>query len=103
MNINWFKDEDHLVYLDAEKELKRLEKLLKLPGLEAAARELHAAPVREGITLNGARRTSAKLFIPDLLFGEHIEMGENLFLYLGEMTECYVLYWVDEPAGSEQS
>lgn len=38
----------------------------------------------------------ARLFIPDLVFPEHIEMGENIFLYFGEMTECYVLYWLKD-------
>lgn len=35
--------------------------------------------------------------IPDLTFGEHIEMGENIFFYMGEMQECYVIYWLDAP------
>ena len=25
------------------------------------------------------KRTSGRLFVPDLTFGEHIEMGENIF------------------------
>ena len=37
MNINWFKDPDHLVYINAEKSLAELEKRLKLPGLVQAA------------------------------------------------------------------
>ena len=35
--------------------------------------------------------------MPDLTFGEHIEMGENIFFYMGEMQECYVIYWLDAP------
>ena len=38
-----------------------------------------------------------RLFVPDLTFGEHIEMGENIFFYMGEMQECYVIYWLDAP------
>ena len=33
MNINWFQDPDHLVYINAEKSLGELENRLKLPGL----------------------------------------------------------------------
>ena len=28
---------------------------------------------------------------------ESIEMGENIFFYMGEMQECYVIYWPDAP------
>jgi hypothetical protein len=24
-------------------------------------------------------------------------MGENIFFYMGEMQECYVIYWPDAP------
>ena len=44
MNINWFQDPDHLVYINAEKSLGELEKRLKLPGLCEAANALHADP-----------------------------------------------------------
>ena len=94
MNIQWLQNEDNLVYINAEKDLHRLEIQLQLPGLEEAATELHSHPTAEGLTLKGARRTTARLFIPDLLFGKHIEMGENIFLYRGDMVECYVIYWI---------
>lgn len=97
-NINWFKDENNLVYLNAEKELETLERTLKFPGLKDAAYQLHQNPTAEGLSIKGAKRTMARLFIPDLTFEEHIEMGENIFLFLGEMAECYVIYWPDAPA-----
>lgn len=96
MNINWFCNEDNLVYINAEKDLHRLEVQLRLPGLEEAAKALHDNPTVEGLTLRGERRTTARLFIPDLLFNRHIEMGENIFLYRGDMLECYVIYWIHE-------
>ena len=64
MRINWFKDENHLVYINGATQLAELERTL---------------------------------FVPDLTFGEHIEMGENIFFYMGEMQECYVIYWPDAP------
>ena len=94
MNLKWLQDEDNLVYINAEKDLHRLEVQLQLPGLAEAAAELHNHPTAEGLTLKGPRRTTARLFIPDLLYGKHIEMGENIFLYRGDMVECYVIYWI---------
>ena len=81
MNILWLQDPDNLVYVNAEKDLPMLERRLKLPGLAEAAQALRQSP------------TYYRLFIPDLLYGRHIEMGENIFVFLGEMSECYVLYW----------
>ncbi|MBQ1674422.1 MAG: hypothetical protein II069_00080 [Oscillospiraceae bacterium] len=94
MNIQWLQDQDNLVYINAEKDLHRLEVQLQLPGLEEAATKLHNNPTAEGLTLKGPRRTTARLFIPDLLYGKKIEMGENIFLYRGDMVECYVIYWI---------
>ena len=54
-------------------------------------------PTAEGLTVKGPKRTSARLFVPDLVFDEHIEMGENIFFYMGELSECYVIYWPDRP------
>lgn len=97
MNINWFKDPDNLVYINAQKSLPELEKRLKLPGLAEAANDLHSNPNEQGFTLKGPKRTSGRLFIPDMTFKQHIEMGENIFLFLGEMTECYVIFYPMEP------
>ena len=48
-------------------------------------------------TIKGPKRTCGRLFVPDLTFGKHIEMGENVFFYMGEMAECYVIYWPGKP------
>ena len=74
-----------------------LERTLHFPCLEEAANELRQHPTAEGFTIKGPKRTSGRLFVPDLTFGEHIEMGENIFFYMGEMQECYVIYWLDAP------
>ena len=36
MRINWFKDENHLVYINGETQLAELERTLHFPGLEEA-------------------------------------------------------------------
>ena len=87
MHVSWFKNEEHLVYINGE----------KFPGLTAAAAQLRDHPTAEGLTVKGPKRTSARLFVPDLVFDEHIEMGENIFFYMGELSECYVIYWPDRP------
>ena len=83
MRINWFKDENHLVYINGATQLAELERTLHFPGLEEAANELRQHPTAEGFTIKGPKRTSGRLFVPDLTFGEHIEMGENIFFYMG--------------------
>ena len=97
MHINWFKDENHLVYINGATQLAELERTLHFPGLEEAANALRQHPTAEGFTIKGPKRTSGRLFVPDLTFGQHIEMGENIFFYMGEMQECYVIYWPDAP------
>ena len=97
MRINWFKDENNLIYINGATQLAELEKTLHFPGLEEAANELRQHPTAEGFTIKGPKRTSGRLFVPDLAFGEHIEMGENIFFFMGEMQECYVIYWPDAP------
>ena len=44
MRINWFKDENHLVYINGATQLAELEKTLHFPGLEEAANELPSMP-----------------------------------------------------------
>ena len=40
MRINWFKDENNLIYINGATQLAELEKTLHFPGLEEAANEL---------------------------------------------------------------
>ena len=89
MRINWFKDENNLVYINGATQLAELE------------RTLRKHPTPEGFTIKGHGRTSGRLFVPDLAFGEHIQMGENIFFFMGEMQECYVIYWLDAPVVAE--
>ena len=86
-----------MVDINGETQLTELERTLHFPGLKEAAELLRAHPTPEGLIIKGPKRTSGRLFVPDLTFGEHIEMGENIFFYMGEMQECYVIYWLDAP------
>lgn len=100
MNIHWFKNPDHIVYVDASKDLPMLAKQLKIPNLPGEVMAFKENPGKEGKNVFGLKRSCVKMFIPDLTFDEHLDMGENVWLYLGEMYDCYALYW---PWKSEDS
>ena len=63
MRINWFKDENNLVYINGATQLAELERTLHFPGLEEAANELRKHPTPEGFTIKGHGRTSGRLFV----------------------------------------
>ena len=44
MHINWFRDENNLIYINGATQLAELEKTLRFPGLEEAANELRQHP-----------------------------------------------------------
>ena len=89
MNVNWFKNPDNVVYADAQEFIDNFAQETGISNLREKIEEFDAHPTREGVILKGRKRTSIKLFIPDLLFDEHIEMGENVWVYMGENYECY--------------
>ena len=53
MRINWFKDENHLVYINGATQLAELERTLHFPGLEEAANELRQPPQRRALPSRG--------------------------------------------------
>lgn len=55
MHINWFKDENHLVYINGETQLTELERTLHFPGLADAANELRRHPTAGGLHHQGAK------------------------------------------------
>uniref|UniRef100_UPI002F4260EA hypothetical protein n=1 Tax=Aminipila sp. TaxID=2060095 RepID=UPI002F4260EA len=63
-----------------------------ISNLEEKIEEFKKCPTPEGVTVIGRKRTSIKLFIPNLTFKEEIEMGENVWVYMGENYESYCLY-----------
>lgn len=96
MNVNWFKNPDNVVYAEAAQFIDNFERETGISHLGDKILEFHDNPVKEGMVLKGTKRTSIKLFIPDMVFAEHIEMGENVWIYMGENYECYCLYNIGE-------
>ena len=88
----YLQEEENVVYGREEQLVPALAKDLMIPDLMAAIERFRQAPVKEGVVLSGGRRSSVRLFIPDLYFDRHIDMGENVWLYLGEMSPAYCVY-----------
>ena len=61
----WFENPDHVVYAVISDLAQRIEDFSK-------------APTQEGENIKGLKRTTLKLMVPNLVFGEPIEMGENV-------------------------
>ena len=92
LTLKWLKNEDHVVYGKEEDVVPLLSKNLKISDLGEKVKAFRENPVKEGVVLKGGNRSSVRLFVPDLLFDEKIEMGENVWLYMGEMSPAYCLY-----------
>ena len=92
MNVNWFKNPDNVVYADVAEFAGNFGVETGISNLAEKIMEFEKNPVADGVILKGRRRTSIKLFIPDMLFDDHIDMGENVWVYMGENYECYCLY-----------
>ena len=92
LTLSYLKDVENVVYGPEDEIIPQLAGDLMIPNLDEAIERFRQSPVREGLILKGGRRSSVKLFIPDLYFGQHIDMGENVWLYLGEMSPAYCIY-----------
>ena len=89
---NLLKNPERIEYCKEEDVVPALSKKLQIPELHEIIRSFRENPVKEGITLHGARRTSAKLFMPNLYFGEEIEMGDSVWLYMGDLDPVYCIF-----------
>ena len=57
-------------------------------------------PSPEGENIKGRKRPTLKLMIPNLTFSEPVDMGENVWIYMGDLCPAYCLYtpWEDSEA-----
>jgi len=93
MRVEWFENPDNVAYVDIEQFADNFGKELGINDLKKKIEEFKANPVKEGIDYRGTKRTCVKLFIPDMVFDKHIEMGETVWLYVGETYPAYSIYW----------
>ena len=113
MNVAWFKNPDHVAYCKEEEILPKLSRELGINDLalmgayRAAAADLaqrveafRKEPSPEGENIKGRKRTTLKLMIPNLTFSEPVDMGENVWIYMGDLCPAYCLYtpWEDSEA-----
>ena len=92
--IAWFKDPDNVVYTD-RKFMVLFGKETGIENLNGIVEEFAKHPTKDGLLLRGGKRTSLKLFVPDLVFDEHLEHGEKVWMYLGENYDCYCMMDID--------
>lgn len=88
----WLKNPDHTVYCKEDEVLPRLVRELGISDLAEQVAKFRAHPDPEGVNLKGKKRTTLKLFVPNLMLSEPIDMGENVWIYMGELCPVYCLY-----------
>lgn len=92
LNLTWIKNPDHVSYCKENEVLPRLARELGIADLAQQVEEFRTHPTAEGVNLKGKKRTTLKLFIPNLTFLEPVEMGENVWIYMGELCPAYCLF-----------
>ena len=92
VGVNWLKNPNHVVYGRPEELLPRLSRDLGIPDLAERVDAFQRRPAPAGINIKGKKRTTLKLFIPNLLFSQPIEIGENVWIYTGELNPAYCLF-----------
>lgn len=98
MNFNWFQDEDNVVYAEVEAFASNFGKEVGIPDLREQLESFRSDPVKEGVSVKGKKRTTLKIFIPDLYFPQDkkLEMGDTVWVYIGEHYPSYCVYWPKE-------
>ena len=92
LNLTWIKNPDHVSYCKENEVLPRLARELGIADLAQQVEEFRTHPTAEGVNLKGKKRTTLKLFSPNLTFPEPVEMGENVWIYMGELCPAYCLF-----------
>ena len=117
LNLTWIKNPDHVSYCKENEVLPRLARELGIADLANKVYHVwrnntpnrsrgvritvstscfvpksHTPFQWEGVNLKGKKRTTLKLFIPNLTFPEPVEMGENVWIYMGELCPAYCLF-----------
>ncbi len=93
MNINIFKDQEMVAYVDINKFADNFGKECGITGLREKIEKFKANPIKEGEVIKGTKRTAIRLLIPNLYYDEKIEMGDTVWVYIGDLYERYCLYW----------
>lgn len=104
MRFGWFKDQDNVVYSDINEFADHFGRETGVQNFREKLEEFRDNPVKEGILIKGKKRTTLKLFIPDLYFedkSEKLPMGDTVWVYMGEYYPCHCVYWPQEEETQE--
>ena len=96
LNQGWFRNQNNVVCCRKEEVLPKLARELAIPDLSQRVEEFQKTPTAEVVNIIGRKRTTLKLLIPNLTFSEPIDMGENVWIYMGELCPAYCLYMPQE-------
>ncbi|MBR6014673.1 MAG: hypothetical protein IK059_01180 [Firmicutes bacterium] len=92
MNVNWFKNPDNVVYADESQFVDNFALETGIDNLREEIEAFRKNPTKEGKSLKGRKRVTVKLLIPNLMFDEKIDMGDNVWIYMGDVMESYCVY-----------
>ena len=92
-SVEWFKNQDHISYVQADNFYDNFEKETGISNLREKVEAFVASPTKEGITLTGTKRTSIRVFIPNITFDEQIEMGDNPWIFICAFYPAYCIYY----------
>ena len=98
MREEWFENQETVVYADIDEFADNFGKETGISDLRGKIEDFKANPVKEGMILRGIKRSALKLFIPDMVFDKHIDMGESVWVFIGESYPAYCLYWPQSEA-----
>ena len=92
MRLGWLKNPDNIVYADLEEFADNFGNEVGITNLKQEILRFKENPTEKGIVLKGKKRSALKLFVPNLMFDENIEMGENVWVFVGETYPAYCIY-----------
>ena len=98
MREEWFENQDNVVYADIDEFADNFGKETGISDLRGKIEDFRANPVKEVMIIRGIKRSALKLFIPDMVFDKHIDMGESVWVFIGESYPAYCLYWPQSEA-----
>ena len=104
MLFKWFQDPDNVVYSDVDQFADHFGKETGIQNFRQKLEEFRDNPTKDGVLIKGKKRTTVKLFIPDLYFEdkpEKLQMGDTVWVYMGEYYPCHCVYWPQEEETQE--
>lgn len=96
MRFEWLKNQDNITYVKVDEFAKQFGKQMKVDNLREILDDFKRNPAKEGLLVKGNKRSTFKLFIPDLYFEdqpEKLDMGDSVWVYIGDLYPCYCVYW----------